>query len=166
MPAVDRHHDRGNRRQPVGSVTVMERSAAGMLAFPRVLVADDDPLTGQLLTSISGAQGYKVVVVRDGREAYRILKLDSDFQAAIFNMAIPHLEGVDLVRHMKTEKRLQRIPVIVVGGEHDIKGVVDSFAAGALAYLPKPLTADRLQRTLRLAMSSSREARHQLRPAA
>ena len=123
---------------------------------PRVLVADDDPLTSELLTSIAEQEGYRVVSVTDGREAYRVLKADADFKAAVFNMMMPHLEGVDIVRFMKTEKRLMRIPVVIVTGERGLKLIADSFAAGAALFLPKPFTTDQLQRALRIALSSRR----------
>lgn len=126
----------------------------------RILVADDDPLTSQLLTSIAEKEGYTVVSVTDGREAYRILKTDADFKAAVFNMTMPHLKGVDIVRFMKTEKRLMRIPVVIVTAENGLRLIADSFAAGAALFLPKPFTTDQLQRALRIALSSRRDQKN------
>ena len=83
-----------------------------------------------------------------------MLRDDADFAVAVFDMTMPHLHGIDLVRHMKTEKRLMRIPVIIVSGDHGFRTVADSFAAGAIAFLSKPFTAKQLQRTLNLALSS------------
>ena len=48
------------------------------------------------------------------------------------------------------------------GGAQGLKTISDSFAAGALAFLPKPLTAARLHSTVRLAISTNREARRAL----
>jgi CheY-like chemotaxis protein len=128
----------------------------GTRALARVLVVDDDPLTGQLLVSIGEREGYQVVSVNDGRKAYRMLKSDANFTAAVFNMTMPNLDGVDIVRYMKTEKRLMRIPVVIVAGDHGLKLISDSFAAGALAFLPKPFTTEKLARTIRLAIGSGR----------
>jgi FixJ family two-component response regulator len=55
---------------------------------------------------------------------------------------------------MKTEKRLMRIPVVIVAGDQGLKLIADSFAAGALAFLPKPFTTEKLALTLRLAIRS------------
>ena len=129
----------------------LSKAAAGM----RVLVADHDAKTSELMRSLNGREGCRIVSVRDGREAFRVLKADADFQVAIFNMPMQHLHGVDIVKYMKTEKRLMRIPVVLIGGEGDAKTVVESFAAGAIALLPKPFTAEQLHRTLRLALKSS-----------
>jgi DNA-binding NtrC family response regulator len=120
----------------------------------RVLVVDDDASTAALLSTVGEREGYQVVSVADSREAYRMLKSTADFTAAVFNMTMPHLNGVDIVRYMKTEKRLMRIPVIIVAGNHGLKLISDSFAAGALAFLPKPLTTEKLAQTVRLAIGS------------
>jgi len=139
-------------------IRVMPRTAPATLAIRRaplrILVVDDDPLTAQLLLAIGSREGYEVVSVVDGRQAYRMLKSEADFAAAVFNMTMPHLDGVDLVRYMKTEKRLMRIPVVIVAGDHGLRLIADSFAAGALAFLPKPFTAEKLARTLRLTIGS------------
>ena len=126
----------------------------GTRAPARVLVVDDDPVTGQLLASIGEREGYHVVTVDDGRKAYRMLKSDANFTAAVFNMTMPNLNGVDIVRYMKTEKRLMRIPVVIVAGDTGLKRIPESFAAGALVFLPKPFTPEKLALTLRLARCS------------
>jgi CheY-like chemotaxis protein len=121
---------------------------------PRVLVADDDPVTTSLVTSVASNEGYKVVSVSDGREAFRILMADADFKVALFDTRMRNLEGLEIVRYMKTEKRLMRIPVVVVTDEQGTKQMVDSFAAGATVFLQKPFTTEQLQRTLRVALLS------------
>jgi DNA-binding NtrC family response regulator len=138
-----------------GTLPLLPGATVHRLREPaRLLVADDDPTTGQLLTSIGDRERYQIIRVDNGRQAYRTLKSDADFNAVVFNMTMLHLEGVEIIRYMKTEKRLMRIPVVIVAGEHDVKLVTDSFAAGALAFLPKPFTTEQLRRTLRVAISS------------
>ena len=95
----------------------------------------------------------------DGREAYRTLQADSDFKAAIFDMMMPYLEGIDVIRYMRTEKRLMRIPVMMITSEPDLKVMTNSFAAGATFYLPKPFTAEQLETTLGMLFSSGIAAR-------
>jgi CheY-like chemotaxis protein len=119
----------------------------------RVLVADDDPVIRHLVTAIVKKQGYTVVAVNDGREAYRILERDADFRAAIFDMMMPHLEGIEIIRYMRTEKRLMRIPVMMITSEQSLKLMTDSFAAGATVFLPKPFTTEQLQTMLHMLFS-------------
>ena len=131
----------------------------------RILVADDDPVVRLLVTSIVKNDGYTPVAVEDGREAYRLLQSDADFGAAIFDMSMPHLEGMDVIRHMRTEKRLMRIPVMLITSERDNNLMAESFAAGAAVFLPKPFTTGQLQLMLRMLLAKSEEAGRQSRRA-
>lgn len=116
----------------------------------RILVADDDPVVRHLVASAVRQAGYIPVAVADGREAYRILRDDAGFSAAVFDMVMPHIEGIDIIRHMRTEKRLMRIPVIMMTSESALRLMKDSFAAGATIFLPKPFTVAQLQSSLSL----------------
>lgn len=120
----------------------------------RILIADDDPVIRHLLTAIVRKEGYAVVAVNDGREAYRLLQTDANFKAAIFDMMMPHLQGLDIIRYMRTEKRLMRIPAMMISSEQDIKLMIESFTSGATVFLPKPFTPERLQMTLRMLLNT------------
>jgi CheY-like chemotaxis protein len=121
----------------------------------RILVADDDPAILRLVTAIVEKEGYTVVAARDGREAYKILQAEADFVAGIFDVVMPHIQGPELVRYMKTEKRLMRIPVMMMTAEQNPKLSSDSFAAGAVVFLPKPFTTAQLQIMLRMLISKA-----------
>lgn len=116
----------------------------------RVLVADDDPAILRLVTAILEKEGFAVVGARDGREAYKALQEDANFTAAVFDVVMPHIPGPELVRYMRTEKRFNKIPVMMMTAEQDPKLSSDSFAAGAVVFLPKPFTTSQLQTMLRM----------------
>jgi len=116
----------------------------------RILVADDDPAILRLVTTILEKEYYIVVGARDGREAYKILQTDPEFTAAILDVVMPHISGPELVRYMKTEKRLLHIPVMMMTAAQDPKLSSDSFAAGAVVFLPKPFTTAQLQIMLQM----------------
>jgi CheY-like chemotaxis protein len=121
----------------------------------RILVADDDPAILRLVQTILEKDNYGVVTARDGREAYKILQKDTDFIAAVLDVVMPQISGPELVRHMKTEKRLMRIPVMMMTAEQDPKLSSDSFAAGAVVFLPKPFTTAQLQTMLQMLIGKS-----------
>lgn len=128
----------------------VENNLTAALLPPRILIVDDDPLTSELANSVDDK--YRVVSVCDGREAYRLLKADADFAAAILSLNMPHLTGSDIIGYMKTEKRLIRIPVVIVSAEVKIENITSSLSAGAMAFLPKPFTVHRLAHILGLAV--------------
>jgi CheY-like chemotaxis protein len=128
-------------------------------ASERILVADDDPVIRHLVASILKKDGYTVVAANDGREAYRILQSDAGFSAAIFDMMMPHLGGLEIIRHMRTEKRLMRIPVLMITSEKDLRLISQSFAAGATVFLAKPFTTTQFQTMLGLLLSNGTDKR-------
>ena len=122
----------------------------------RVLVADDDPIIRRMVTRYVEMEGYEPVAVHDGGAAYRLLQNDANFCGAVFDMMMPHLEGLDIMRFMSTEKRLMRIPVMMITSERDLKLLANSFAAGVTVFLPKPFTSDQFQNTFRLLLNGSK----------
>lgn len=110
----------------------------------RILVVDDDPAILRLVKTVLEKEKYTVMTARDGREAYKLMQSDQNFTAAIFDVVMPHISGPELVRFMKTEKDLMSIPVMMMTAEQDPKLSSDSFAAGAVVFLPKPFTTAQL----------------------
>lgn len=121
----------------------------------RILVADDDALTLRMVSAIVEKEGYQAVSVADGRQALRALQQDATFSAAIFDMMMPHLQGLDLILYMKADERLRRIPVGMITAERDPKVWDDSVAAGACVFLPKPFTPPQVQMMLRMLASKA-----------
>lgn len=120
-----------------------------------ILLADDDLLTLRMVTAIIETQGYGVVAVKDGREALNLLQRQSMFSAAIFDMKMPHVQGLDLILYMKADERLRRIPVGMITAEQDPKVWDDSVTAGASVFLPKPFTPPQVQMMLRMLISKA-----------
>ena len=116
----------------------------------QILIADDDPGILRLVKAIVEKEGFEAVTCRDGREAYKLLNAGNPFAAAIFDVVMPYIQGTELVRHMQSEKRLLRIPVIIMTAEQNPRLSSDSFAAGAVAFLPKPFTTSQLQTMIRM----------------
>lgn len=115
----------------------------------QILVADDDPAILRLVKVIVEKEGFTVVSARDGKEAYKLLQSNDDFTAAIFDVVMPYIQGTELLRYMQSETRLTKIPVIMMTAEQNPRLSSESFAAGAVAFLPKPFTTSQLQTMLR-----------------
>ncbi len=116
----------------------------------QVLVADDDPAILRLVKTIVEKEGYAVIAARDGKEAYKLLQSGEVFAAAIFDVVMPYIQGTELVKYMQSEKRLMKIPVIMMTAEQNSRLSSESFSAGAVAFLPKPFTSSQLQTMLRM----------------
>jgi DNA-binding response OmpR family regulator len=124
----------------------------------RVLVVEDDPIIMQLVKDVMEEDGYDVVSAQDGGEAYRILEKDNKFVAGIFDVKMPSIQGTDLLRYMQTEKRLMKIPVLIMTSEQSATIQSESLSAGATIFMPKPFTRVTLRTMFRALISRKRAA--------
>jgi two-component system NtrC family sensor kinase len=115
----------------------------------RVLIVDDDPIMIQLVKDVLEEEGYSVVSAANGGEAYKILATDNKFVAGIFDVKMPEIQGTDLLRYMHTEKRLMKIPVLIMSSEQSTAIHSESLSAGAAIFLPKPFTRSTLRTMFR-----------------
>jgi len=124
--------------------------APALSSTKRVLIADEDSsLLGQVTEAID-RNGFCAVPVRDGRDALQILRQDSDFVAAILAVAMSEIQGPDLVRYMKSEKRLMHIPIIMMSFQRNPTLSAEAFSAGAQVFLPKPFKLSQLLAMLQM----------------
>lgn len=124
----------------------------------RVLVVEDDPIIMQLVKDVIEEEGYSAMSAKDGGEAYRILEKDNKFVAGIIDVNIPAIQGTDLLRYMQTEKRLMRIPVLIMTSEQSAAIQSESLSAGATIFLPKPFTRVTLRTMFRALISRKNAA--------
>jgi CheY-like chemotaxis protein len=127
-----------------------EKVASGQMSgnSRRVLVADDDPMTLEIVKAILEKQGYGVVCASDGREAFNVLQNDVNFCAAIFDMTMPYVDGLGLVHYVKMNERLHHIPIGMITAEQDPKVWNASMAAGVKVFVSKPFTTPQIQMML------------------
>jgi CheY-like chemotaxis protein len=124
---------------------------------PQVLVADDDPAILRLVKAIAEKEGFNVVLARDGREAYKLLQSNEPFDVAVFDVVMPYIQGTELARYMQSEKRLMKIPVIMMTAEQNPRLSSESFSAGAVVFLPKPFTTSQLQVMIRMLVNKVKQ---------
>ncbi len=120
------------------------------------MVADDDAAILRLVKAIVEKEGYGVVSARDGREAYKILQSGEKFVAVIMDVVMPYIHGTEISKFMQADKQLAKIPVIMMTAEQNPRLSTESFAAGALVFLPKPFTTSQLQVMLRMLVDKNR----------
>ncbi len=113
----------------------------------RVLVVEDNELNLKLFCDLLRAHEYVAEPVRDGREAVARAR---DFQPDLIVMDIqmPHVTGYDLILELKADDELKGIPVMAVtayAGRDDEERI---RAAGASAYVSKPIGLQRFMDTV------------------
>jgi DNA-binding response OmpR family regulator len=110
-----------------------------------VLVVEDDPSLAKLLATALTKAGYRVSVAGDGLEALvEVDRAQPKPQLLIVDIMIPELDGVSLVRALKTQTATKNIPVILVTSKTDAKTIAEGISAGAKFYVTKPFVLEDL----------------------
>ncbi|MEZ0244850.1 MAG: response regulator [Sphingomonas sp.] len=114
----------------------------------RVLVVEDNELNLKLFCDLLRAHGYLTEPVRDGRDAVaRAREFEPDL--VVTDIQLPFVTGEELIRHMKLDPRLRTIPIMAVtayAGHEDEERI---RAAGADAYVSKPISLARFMEEVR-----------------
>ena len=106
-----------------------------------ILVVDDDPSLRDLVALHLTAAGYEVVTAEDAIAAgYAVLRSPPDLIVCDVNM--PHMDGFEFIRALRSDRAVGHIPVIFLTSVED--GDDHGRALGAVGYLTKPVRADRL----------------------
>jgi two-component system, chemotaxis family, chemotaxis protein CheY len=114
----------------------------------RILVADDSPATRALVAAaLADLPDVQVERAQTGVEAIKALSTTA-IDLVLTDIHMPEINGLELVRFIKSEERLRAIPVIVISTEAAEDDRKRALALGADDYLPKPFTAHGLRYTI------------------
>ena len=108
----------------------------------KILVVDDETSILKLLKEALTQWGYQVACVSTGTEALEAIRTEL-FDAAITDIRMPEMTGLDLLREIKRHD--ESIEVVVMTGYPTIASAVEALKEGAYDYLSKPLILDELR---------------------
>ena len=101
-----------------------------------ILVADDELINRELLGMIL-EDDYEVIYAADGQETIDQVRKYSDvLSLVLLDLMMPVKPGLEVLREMKADSDLKRIPVMVITADQDAE--VESLQIGAIDYIPKP----------------------------
>lgn len=105
----------------------------------RVLVVEDNELNLKLFCDLLRAHEFAAEPVRDGREAVAAARaFEPDL--VITDIQLPHISGAEIIAQLRLDPKLSRVPIMAVtayAGREDEERI---RAAGANAYVTKPIS--------------------------
>lgn len=115
---------------------------------PRVLIVDDEPQMRRLLQTTLAGRGYTIETAANGRQA---LDLAATWHpdVIVLDLALPDLDGIEIVRRVRD---WSRVPIIVVSARDEEQVKVRALDLGADDYLTKPFGMSELLARLRVAL--------------
>jgi DNA-binding response OmpR family regulator len=120
------------------------RPGAGKGAAPktRILVAEDDAVSRELICARLAKWGYEVIATQSGTEAMTALRRDDAPSLAILDWMMPGMDGLEICRRIREVDRVLYIILVTARGSKE--NVVEGLGAGADDYLVKPFDKDEL----------------------
>ena len=118
------------------------------MAGERILVVEDNEMNMKLFRDILVATGYRALEARTGGEAVE-LAVEEVPDLVLMDIQLPDVDGVDVLRVLRTDDRTAAIPVLAVTAQA-MQGDRERFlAAGFDGYVAKPVHVGDLLGTVR-----------------
>ena len=114
----------------------------------KILVADDDAATRQMLHFLLQDEGYDVVLARNGREVVQMVESDAP-DLVLLDLMMPEMDGYEALNVLRENGRLNSIPILVVSARSIPIYQEISKNLGAVEHVVKPFLPDDLLARIR-----------------
>ena len=113
----------------------------------KILIVDDERAVRESLRRALELEGYEIELAADGEEALRRLELEPSPDAAILDVLMPGIDGLEVCRRLRLRGNI--VPVLMLTARAEVDSRVAGLDAGADDYLPKPFALAELNARLR-----------------
>lgn len=128
-----------------------------MSVASKILIVDDEPHVRLVFrTTLEGA-GYQVSEAVDGESALDTLK-HGPADLVFLDLRMPGIDGLEVLERLRDSS--DNTPVVIVTAHGDVPNAVHAMKLGAIDFLPKPLTPERLRAVARDVLT--RHANHRV----
>ncbi|MGE3332878.1 MAG: diguanylate cyclase [Rhodospirillaceae bacterium] len=114
---------------------------------PSVLIVEDDSTIQALLSAVLGSE-WDVKTAIDGKSA---LKLAAEHapDIVLLDIGLPDMDGLEVCRQLKSDPRLEQVPVIFLTARSSGEDEIDGLQAGGIDYITKPINPAVLKARIR-----------------
>lgn len=110
---------------------------------PRILIAEDDPMVLELITTRLELAGYQTFSARNGGEALsRLGELRPD--GLVLDINMPVLDGFQVLSHLRSTGAIRRTPTLVLTARNRPEDVKKAIELGARDFIAKPFQDEQL----------------------
>jgi two-component system nitrogen regulation response regulator NtrX len=119
---------------------------------PRVLVIDDEAAIRDSLRMILEYEDYQFVGAASGQEALEVVRRERP-DIALLDIKMPGMDGMEVLRKLRALD--EGLPVVMISGHGNTATAVEAIRSGAIDFLDKPLSSERVIVTLRNVLRQS-----------
>ncbi len=115
----------------------------------QTLIVDDSRAARAMVKRMLDQLGIESCQAEHGEEALRRLRDGEAYDALLVDWNMPIMDGLELVRALRMEKRFADLAVLMISSESDPRNIARALMAGADEYLVKPIDTGMLADKLR-----------------
>ncbi|MBC6400179.1 MAG: response regulator transcription factor [Ekhidna sp.] len=108
---------------------------------PRLLIVEDDPNLGEILSEYLGLKGFETTLKRDGEEGERAFK-EGTYDLCILDLMMPKKDGFSLAKEIRSMN--EETPIIFLTAKSMKQDIIKGFTIGADDYMTKPFSMEEL----------------------
>lgn len=103
-----------------------------------ILAVDDDPIQREFCAVYLATPHAEITTAASAEEGLALLKR-TRFDVALIDVDMPGMDGIEMVRRIRSDRRFDDLPVMVITGREDIVSIDQAYAAGATSFMCKPV---------------------------
>jgi len=120
----------------------------------RILVVDDDPIQREFAAVYLSTPVAEIIAVASAEHGL-LRARNEKFDLVIADYEMPGMNGIDLVKAIRADAQLARLPVIMVTSHEDIGTIDAAYRAGATSFITKPVNWRLLSYQIRYVLRAS-----------
>ena len=111
----------------------------------KLLTVDDSAMMRKIIADASEVLGFEALEAENGEKALEILEAEwQDISLVLLDWNMPVMNGLDVLKKIKADRRMAGIPVMMVTTESERKNIIKAIQEGASSYLSKPFVPEDL----------------------
>ncbi|QGU00877.1 hypothetical protein SYNTR_2283 [Candidatus Syntrophocurvum alkaliphilum] len=116
----------------------------------KILIADDEPISRNLLQDTLNKWDYEVIVANDGLEAWQVFETEDYPSLAILDWMMPKMDGIEICKKIRARSDDKYIYIIILTARTKPEDIIMGLEAGADDYITKPFNSDELKYRLKI----------------
>lgn len=124
----------------------------------KILIAEDNAISQELLRKILVSRGYEVVVAGDGRVAWDLLCQGLNPDLCILDIMMPAMSGLEVLQRIRKDQRFKRLKIILCSALRDRETIAQGATLGIEYYILKPFKPDLVLQQVEKALQGLSEA--------
>jgi sigma-B regulation protein RsbU (phosphoserine phosphatase) len=113
-----------------------------------IIIAEDDPVSRELISTVLKKWGFRTIVTRDGHEAMAAIRVQEGAAIAILDWMMPGMDGLQVCQRVRASEKM--VYIILLSARGGTENLVEGLECGADDYLVKPFDKNELLARLKV----------------